>query len=331
MTFDEFLLSNETIFKTKYYTVVKVKNNENIDFIYKTSSDFESGVNLECIGFYEKNSNKLYGSPIDFDESLFTNFLECTILELKDKIIKECNILINDYIKNNTSMLKEKGYAIFNKEEYLNEIESQLIKHYIYDEDLPKLNFNVSVNDFYLELKPLLTEYVQRPKEIVEKIFLEYINRKDIYLDSIDGKPQTRLDRIGLAIVEREFKEEQLNEIKKNPDKLWKKKHDIIQGIKDVYGMINVTIKHKDSTLTFKYPRDKLYNFYLDESHIPDLKTRELIKGLYKGEISFGNHFFAEDIVSISYKKQLLYEDMSLLNNKNLIQETYDITDEMFG
>ena len=264
MTFEEFLLSNETIFKAKYYTVVKVKSNENIDFIYKSNDEFDSGSNLKCIGFYEKNSKKLYGDYTEFRNTLSTSLYECTILDLKNRIINECNVLINDYIKNNIFILKEKGYAIFNKDEYLKEIKNSLINQYIYDEDLPKLDFNVSVNDFYLELKPLLVEYVQRPKEIVEKIFLDYINRKDIYLDSVDGKPQTRLDRIGLAIVEREFKEEQLNEIKKNPDKLWEKKHDIIQGIKDVYGMVNVTIKHKDSTLTFKYPRDKLYNFYLD-------------------------------------------------------------------
>lgn len=330
MTFDEFLLSNETIFNYNKSTIIKVKDNENIDFIYKSTGEFESGSNLECIGFFEKNSKKLYGDYSDY-RFLSTNFYEATILDLKNRIINECNVLLDDYVKNNTSILKAKGKAIFNEEICFREVKDQLIRLYIYGEDYPELKFNMSVSDFYLELKPLLVEYVQRPNETVEKIFLEYINEKDIYLDSVNGNPRTRADRIGLSLVTRDFKIEQLNEIKKNPDNLSRKKHDIINAIKDINGqMLTLTIKHKETIVSFKYPRDKLYNFYLNKSYIQDLEARKLIGDLYGGGTSYSNQFFSEDIVSISYKKQILYEDRLSLNSKSFIQETHDIVDDMF-
>ena len=81
---------------------------------------------------------------------------------------------------------------------------------------------------------------------------------------------------------------------------------------------------------TFKYPKRLLYDFDLYEWYIPDLKVRDKIENLYKG-VNNKDNVFISDIVKIEYSRKVIYEDKELLNDKNnMLEETHDITDEMF-
>ena len=60
MTIDEFLVSNKTSHEFDRDFVLKVKYNDNIDYIFKTNYgkvDFNS--NLKCVGIFNKINNKL--------------------------------------------------------------------------------------------------------------------------------------------------------------------------------------------------------------------------------------------------------------------------------
>ena len=92
--------------------------------------------------------------------------------------------------------------------------------------------------------------------------------------------------------------------------------------------MITIDLCHKGKDITFKYPKEKLNNFYLSDYHIPDVSTRKVIKEMYKDERGFDD-FHLEDIKSISFRKQILFESKKelVLNNE---KEEQDIVDDMF-
>lgn len=77
MTFDEFLLSNETQHKFERNYIIKIKFTDFIDFIYKPKyGDFEYHNDLEFLGLFDYLGKKLYGSSYYFEPN--TSFSEST-------------------------------------------------------------------------------------------------------------------------------------------------------------------------------------------------------------------------------------------------------------
>ena len=344
MNFEEFLLSNEIGHQFEKSYILKLKFDENIDFIYRPDyGEFEYNYNLEFLGLFDKKHKELYGTSyyFNFENDLKNSYFKGGIDVLKDKLYEDASNILNNYIKENKESLKKMAKPIFDKyiliEQNSTSLKNQAIQDYIYQNEYEELKF--SINDYESErsTKDLIISYIKNPKETAKKIYDNYINRKDEirYSSYSSNDPNfmiTEKERIGARILENEFKHNILEEIKANPNNEYKKKYDIVNSIKDLDAqMITLTLKHNGKTITFKYPKEQLYRFYITSWHIPDVKTREAVEELYKDK-RFYDDYIVDDIVSIQYSRKILYEDKNLLNND--IEETKensipDIVDEM--
>lgn len=327
---------------------MKIKYNDNIDFIYKPSyGNFEYGKELQFLGFFEKITKKLYGSSLEFHseyiKEMYSNYYESSI-ELIEKNLKDgANIYLNKYIEENKLQLTTLGKEIFDKyiatEWNYNNIQNNVIHDYIHNEQNDKISFSINSKQYEKDIKELILRYVQNPIETAKEIFNEYINTTEkiesIYYDDSYHKISVK-EYIGATLLEKQFKDTLLQQLKDNPNNEYRKKHDIVQSIKDVDAqMITITLKHNNELINLKYPKYLLNNMELYESHIPDLKTRDKVEQLFKDMYGTDrDNLFMKEIVKIEYKKKVLYEDKELLNLKEsvskVILETHDIVDDMF-
>lgn len=350
MTFDEFLLSDDTNYKfqnnnEREKNIIKIKYNNNIDFIYIPSyGDFEYGSKLEFIGMLEKNTRKLYGNSFylkgSYYKNIYSSLYECSISEIYDKIINEANILLNSYIEKNKTNLMNLSQNLFDKyisfDENYKSIERSAIEDYIYDNE-SKIKFSVDSYKHEYETKDIIMQYIQNATDTVKRVYDEYINNTEKseslrwYKNNVPYYNVTVKDYIGVRLQEQKLYNNLRKELENNPNNEYKKKYDIIRSIKDLDAkFITITVKHNDKLCTFKYPQHLLYKMDFYEWHIPDLQIREQIQNLYK-DISYNkDEIFMKEIVKIEYSRKVLYEDAKLLDKENNIQETHDIVDDMF-
>ena len=250
---------------------------------------------------------------------------------------------MNKYIEENKLQLTTLGKEIFDKyiatEWNYNNIQNNVIHDYIHNEQNDKISFSINSKQYEKDIKELILRYVQNPIETAKEIFNEYINTTEkiesIYYDDSYHKISVK-EYIGATLLEKQFKDTLLQQLKDNPNNEYRKKHDIVQSIKDVDAqMITITLKHNNELINLKYPKYLLKNMELYESHIPDLKTRDKVEQLFKDMYGTDrDNLFMKEIVKIEYKKKVLYEDKELLNLKEsvskVILETHDIVDDMF-
>lgn len=351
MTFDEFLLSEATNYNFKYNndrekSIIKIKYNNNIDFIYIPSyGDFEYGSKLEFIGMFEKNTRKLYGNSFylqgSYYKNIYSSLYECSLSEIYDKIIKEANILLDSYIGKNQTELMKLSQNLFDKfisfDENYKEIKRGAIEDYIYNKE-NNITFSVDSYKHEYETKDIIMQYIQNPLETVEKVYNEYINNTEKeeslrwYENNDSYYKVTANEYIGVRLHQQKFYEELRNKLEQNPNNEFRKKHKIIRSIKDLDAqMLTITIKHNENIITFKYPKKNIYNLDYSEWNIPDVKIREQIKELYQNEYGYNkDNLFISEIMKIEYSRKVLYEDSKLLNKENNIQEIHDIVDDMF-
>lgn len=347
MNIDEFLDSNKTIEKIGKTDIIKIKYNENIDFIYEPEyRNFEYEAKLDFLGLFEKITKKLYGASFEFhseyNKELYSNYYAGSIGELKEKLIGGANLYLKTYIDENELQLINNSKRIFDKfiadESNDNTIKKDAIKEYIYENDSKSLRF--SIEDYYYDKhsKDLIIQYIQSPVEISKKIFNEYIDNqeknKSIYINN-NYEKITAKEWIGIMIQKNQYKNMLIQELRDNPNNEYKKKHDIINSIKDLDAqMITITLKHDKETVTFKYPKRLLATMDFYEWHIPDLKIRDELKNLYSN--IYGQNkddIFIKEIAKIEYKKKTIYEDKELIKFENSVfikEDTHDIVDEMF-
>lgn len=348
MNIDNFLDSAKSIEKIGKYTILKIKYNENINFLYKPSyGEFEYGNELHFIGFFEKITKKLYGSSFDlhseYNEDMYSNYYEGPIDKVAKNIKDGADMYLNRYIEENKLQLMNIGKNVFDKyiadEWNYDNIKNSTIKDYIYGEQNSEISFSINSNYYERDIKELIIKYVQNPIETTKNIFNDYINNSEkiesVYFDN-KYKNVSVKEHLGVLLLEQQLRNTLLQELKDNPNNEYKKKHDIIQSIKDLDAqMVTITLKHNNELVDFKYPKRILESLDFYESHIPDLKVRDKVEGLFKG--IFGreqDNLFIKEIAKIEYKKKIIYEDKELLNLKenvsNSMIETHDIVDEMF-
>lgn len=137
---------------------------------------------------------------------------------------------------------------------------------------------------------------------------------------------------IGFRLLKSEFAYTLQKEIMNNPSQENKKKHDIINAIKNLDAqMLTITLKHNDEIITFKYPKRYIYDLDYSDWQIPDLKIRAKVQELYRN-INNKDNVFVSEILKIEYSRKVIYEDNKLLElDSNLEKGNQDITDEMFG
>lgn len=344
MTFDEFLVSNEVSSEFARDYILKVKYNDNIDYIFKTKYD---GLNfnseLKCVGLFDKINNKLYGSSYDFNgmfnKDMSSNFYAGSIESIKNNLYKNADKLLNTYIKDNQKTLKNMAKETFNKfishKGNYDSIKDNAVKNYIYNFDGNKLKFHVNTSKYERtnDINKLTMEYLEFPKETEYKVFEEYINNEEkteyIYSREVNNIELTVKERIGTRLLEKDLEDKLVLELKNDPTNEYKIKHDIIESIKDIDAqMLTINLCHNGKEITFKYPKDQLYNFWLNDYRISEVSKREEIKEMYEDERGFDD-FHLEDIKSISFRKQMLHENNKELELNNE-KEELDIVDDMF-
>lgn len=348
MNIDEFLTSNKEIENIGKTDIIKIKYNENIDFIYKPEySKFEYDRKLEFLGFFEKITQKLYGSSFEFRsiyaKELYSNYYAGPISSIGTNLINGADIYLKNYIEENKLQLINNSKKIFDKyladESNKRKLKENSIHSYIYHEGNSEINFSVK-DDYYEDnIKDLIIEYIQNPIETSKNVFEKYIDnekkKKFLYINS-NYEKVTVQEYIGVMLQICQYKDILLQELIDNTNNEYNKKHDIIGSIKDLDAqMITITLKHDNEMVVLKYPRNTLEKMYLYEWNIPDLKVRDKVEKLYKN--MYGQEkddTFIKEIVKIEYKKKTIYEDKKLLdlenNLSNNIEETHDIVDDVF-
>ena len=173
------------------------------------------------------------------------------------------------------------------------------------------------------------------PEETMYNVFEEYINSEEkterLY-SRVSGIPNIELtvkERIGARLLEKTLEDKLILELKNDPNNEYKKKHDIIEAIKDLDAqMLTINLCHDGNEITFKYPREQLYNFWLSDYNIPEVSKREELKQIY-ANTNFYRDFDIKDIKSITFRKQIIYEEKKELELNNKKEEP-DIVDDMF-
>ena len=346
MTIDEFLTSNKNSCELDRDYILKVEYNDNIDYIFKTDyGKLDFNKNLKCVGLFNKSNKKLYGSSFDFNNSYnkesMSNFYSGTIGQIKIDLYKGADKLLNDYIQDNLQTLKQIAKDSFNKfissKEDYESIKKEAVNKYIYHSDNNEIEFNISSSKYERDndMYDLIMKSLEKPEETIYKVFEEYINNEEkterLY-SRVSGIPDINLtvrEKIGVRLLEKDLEDKLILELKNNPNNEYKKKHDIIEAIKDLDAqMLTINLCHNGKEITFKYPREQLYNFWLSSYNIPEVSKREELKQIY-ANANFYRDFDIEDIKSISFRKQIIYEDEKELelNNK---KEELDIVDDMF-
>ncbi len=343
MNIDIFLNSKSDWAKINEKTIIKVKYNENIDFLYVPffGWDFHDGSKLSFIGVYDKKHNELYGDEyylnnndfIDLKSELYGGTVEQIGHNLMDKL----NILIENYITDNEDKLVELSQKKFLKyvsnEECYASIKQEVVRKYIYGEHFKNIKFPKIIRSFRIDDTKLKLDCLNDIEKTATEIFDKYINsNEEIYIEyrsndfTIKG---TNKEKLSFDLLVYRLKENLLKEMELNHTKEQKKKHDIIKSIKNLDAqMITITLKHDDKILNFKYPKSYIWSLDYNESKIPDLDVREQVEKLYKYADGRKDNVFINDIVKIEYSRKTLYEDNELLNSNK--KETHDIVDEMF-
>lgn len=344
MTIDEFLVSKKASQEFDRDFVTKVKYNDNIDYIFKTGyGGLNYNSELKCIGLFDKKNNKLYGSNYDFNgifnKKMCSNFYAGSIESIKNTLYKNADKLLNDYINDNSKTLRNMAKDTFNKyisyEGNYNEIKDQAVKKYIYNFEKEELVFHVNTLKYERnnDVNKLTMEQIEFPKETEYRVFEEFINNEEksewLYSHEANNIELTAKEKIGVRLLEKDLENKLIVELYNNPTNEQKLKHNIVEKIKDIDAqMLTINLCHNGNEINFKYPKEQLYNFWLSKYQIPEVSKREEIKQMYKDERGYDD-FHLEDIKSISFRKQILYENKKELELNNEKEEP-DIVDDMF-
>ena len=190
MTFDEFLVSKELSKEFNRDFVTKVKYNDNIDYIFKTSyGGLNFNSELKCVGLFDKKNNKLYGSSYDFNgtfnNGMYSSFYTGSIESIKNNLYKNADKLLNTYIKENSenlrSIVKETYEKYISYEGDYKRIKDQAVKNYIYNFEKNDLEFHINTSkyDRNNDTNKLIMDYIESPKETEARVFEEYINNEN--------------------------------------------------------------------------------------------------------------------------------------------------------
>lgn len=271
MTFDEFLVSKETIGEFDRDFVTKVKYNDNIDYIFKTNyGGLNYNSELKCVGLFDKKNNKLYGSSYDFNgmfnKEMYSNFYVGSIESIKNNLYKNADKMLNNYINDNSKTLRNMAKETFDKyisyEGNYNSIKEIAVRNYIYNFEKQELEFHVNTSKYERnnDVNKLTMEEIEFPEETEYRVFEEYINNEEktehIYSREANNIELTAKERIGVRLLEKDLEDKLILELENDPTNEYKLKHDIVESIKDIDAqMITIDLCHNGKDITFKYPK----------------------------------------------------------------------------
>ena len=141
---------------------------------------------------------------------------------------------------------------ISSKEDY-ESIKKEAVNKYIYHSDNNQIEFNISSSKYERnnDMHELIMRSLEFPEETMYNVFEEYINSEEkterLY-SRVSGIPNIELtvkERIGARLLEKTLEDKLILELKNDPNNEYKKKHDIIEAIKDLDAqMLTINLCH---------------------------------------------------------------------------------------
>ena len=327
--------ANDQVFKTNYNYVKihKEKYDDRFIIIYsKRESKNLKQSDYVVSGYYDSLDKILYNSTYEIDDlipkdnSMSLNYFE----KITDKICKEIDLYMADYVISNAEEFRKLGNEKFKDMENWrkNAATKQVEGCFIENDDsvLKMLNTGSSYKLRYLEEfnnKNLIVNYLNNPKEVVEKYALDFIDEAK--------------ESLGADLLVYEFQLEYLDKIRKNYNNEFAHiytNRNILNALKGIEAKsINITIKYNDNELTFKYDYNRLlselknatYKGYEYGSNYK--KVREFLEdNNVKNENGYKEDSFVfQNITSITYGKKILYTNDISKQEKEIENDDFDL------
>ncbi len=282
--FDKFIQDDKQyIFSRNNATFIKSRVAEKLDIILIQS--FKAS-EFECVGIYDRENQKLYGSELTFDGRFY--HAKSTLLvgnfpynELKQRLATE----IEQYVNNHYIELKELVEPTY-LEKHQDWIESSARTAYIKGENLSE-HKHIYNNELNLNV---LIKFMAEPDNTINALMDEWLNYKG-YGDRLINQVM-----LGDAIVYNECLHEKYNAIVNNPNNEYSKRKEIYDSIKNL-NAVNINIRLKSREITEKMSREHaLYIIASDSNYELD----------------------AEDIKSISFRGKDVYIEHDEIKNTEL-------------
>lgn len=278
--------------------VNKVRYNDKLDILYSLNSYsgnlFDLHSPFKYSGIYDKENNKLFDVEYGIRYNILNWKYDDSNYISDGDLYNMINVDVNDKIKEIIDNGKE---DIFN----INEVE---ISEEITDNDVIKEFMNGSSSN---TLEDLYCKYsTEKSQNILDYLtdketFLEE-EARDFIIDNMTGILK------GLAITEE--KRKQLKSIENNVDHPYHKIKNIIDSIKNNNCVtVNLTINKDGVEQIFKYNADALVNNY-NSSYLSTYNIEKLAdRNLFEETFGRWNDLHYEDIIKITYGKNIIYED----------------------
>ncbi len=327
--------ANDQVFKTNYNYVKihKEKYDDRFIIIYsKRESKNLKQSDYVVSGYYDSLDKILYNSTYEIDDlipkdnSMSLNYFE----KITDKICKEIDLYMADYVISNAEEFRKLGNEKFkDMENWRKNAATKQVEGCFIDNDdsvLKMLNTGSSYKLRYLEEfnnKTLIVNYLNNPKEVVEKYALDFIDEAK--------------ESLGADLLVYEFQLEYLDKIRKNYNNEFAHiytNRNILNALKGIEAKsINITIKYNNNELTFKYDYNRLlselknatYKGYEYGSNYK--KVREFLEdNNVKNENGYKEDSFVfQNITSITYGKKILYTNDISKQEKEIENDDFDL------
>jgi len=337
-SFSEFLNdinSNDLVFETKYNNVKihKEKYNDRFSVIY-SKKDLK-GLNQEeykISGYYDIIDKILYNSSYDISDVISKdNSISLDNFDnVFNKMCKEIDEYISDFVLLNSEEYRKLGqekYANLSrwtKEEALKNVEMKFIEN-----PNPNLKLSIAGSSYKIRYrdeyynKNVINEYLNNPKEVIEKYATEFIEKDK--------------EELGSNLLIYDYQLSHLDKIKENKNNEFEHVYNnkkIIDSIKDIEAKsVIITINYNGKEIAFKYDYNK-FNSELKSAKYKGYEYgsnyEKVRKFLKENDVRdergyFEDNFLFKNIMSITYGKKILYENENLKSEIELDNDDFDL------
>ena len=293
--FEKFLKGNETRTKIGDYNLVKVDYDKNFDFIYYLSyrDNLTFKDNLECAGFYNKVDKVFYPVtyPFNYTKADYIGSYREIIDEIKARIVK----MFNQYSMTITPEMARKSGT---------QIDDYFVQ-YGAKEEARKAVLDGYSSTTYQTSKAFGIDK-ENVKTTNQDILLATLNPVELEYQLFERLQEEYADRLNHFALNKELVITHIKEMEQDKNLL--KRQAIRKCLNEDMKTVNVTVRHDNKELTFKYPTNRLsYGVGENWMSIYDIpaKEREMFKELYGESYDFN----ASDIIRITFGKKVLFEE----------------------
>lgn len=279
--------------------ISKIKYNDKLDILFSLQSYrgnfFDLNTPFSYSGIYDKEKDKLY----DLDYNLRTDIVKWDWNDERnissDTLFLQINKEINDKIY---ELVEEEKKSIFNFDNINMDFEDDVI-----DKDVTK--------DFILGItSKTYKDKIKQYNSTSSQNILDYLTNREEFIEEKSREfILNNMDDIMKNLINSDGRRKALKEIEDNKEHYLHKIKNIVDSLKDKnYVTINVTINKDGIEQTFKYDASSLKNNY-NSSYLSSYNiTNPTDRSKFLEAFNYGD-FHYEDIVKLTYGKNVVYED----------------------